>query len=333
MDLDNKKPELLAPGGSVEMVERVFDSGADAVYVGALGFSRRHWDYELTHEGIEGACFIANNKNKKVRVAINTDVDSKYFSDILKKTEDYSRWGAEGLILRTPELIDAVHKEFPNLVIHASVACNIQTKEEMEFYKNIGATQIVASTELNSFKKIKKIKKDADDIGVGLELLILGNRCVGGVGGCELFKYFENQIEEKELIDTDGTKTIKLIGNPNKGGICFRYCQDIENDEIKKRIPDEVYEKFKKIKNEAFAIKDDIRKYIDLNVKTLKIQGREYPVEIVGEITKIYREFIDDYTSGKVINFELWKKRLEYPLRNKDELRDNTTSELLKKVV
>jgi U32 family peptidase len=333
MNLYHQKPELLAPGGSLEMVEKVLESGADAVYVGALGFSRRHWNYELSHEGIEEACFFAENKNKKVRVAINTDVNLKCFPDMLRKFEDYSKWGVEGLILRTPELIKIANKKFPNLVIHASVACNIQTKEQMEIYRNLGANQIVASTELKTYNQIKKIKKDAEDVGVGLELLICGNRCVGGVGGCELFKYFENYIEEKELIDTDGTKTIKLIGNPNKGGICFRYCQNIEDDKIKKRIPEEVYQKFKKIKNEAFVISEDIPKYIDLNVKTLKIQGREYPVSLVGGITKSYRKFIDDYSDGKVIDFELWKRELRELINERDKLREDTTSELLKKVI
>jgi len=47
-----KKVELLSPGGTLEMVEKVLENGADSVFVGALGLSRRS-GYELKHDEVK----------------------------------------------------------------------------------------------------------------------------------------------------------------------------------------------------------------------------------------------------------------------------------------
>ena len=44
--------ELLAPGGSIEMVREALAAGADSVYVGPRGWSRREATYELSHDEV-----------------------------------------------------------------------------------------------------------------------------------------------------------------------------------------------------------------------------------------------------------------------------------------
>ena len=44
--------ELLAPGGSIEMVREALAAGADSVYVGPRGWSRREAAYELSHDEV-----------------------------------------------------------------------------------------------------------------------------------------------------------------------------------------------------------------------------------------------------------------------------------------
>lgn len=324
--------ELLAPGGSLEMVESVLDSGADAVYVGALGWSRRDPRYELTHKQIKKACDLTKEKERKIRVALNTEVANEEIPILLRKIEDYSEWGIEGVIAKTPDLMRDVKKQYPHLVIHASIGCNIKIKEDMQKYKEAGATQFVASTMASSYEDIERLKKEADEEGLGLELLICGNRCVGGVGGCRLYKYFADLYETRQIRDTDGTERVKIIGNPDRGGVCFRPCLDIDNPKIRERLPEAVYQTYKEQLNEAFAISDGIPRYIELGVKTLKIQGREYPTQLIASIVRTYREFIDSHNSEREINFDYWKKRLSYLVEERDKLRGLKTSELISKI-
>lgn len=321
-------PELLGPGGSIKMVEEVFKKGADAVFVGALGFSRRHSDYELTHDEIKYAACIAQSINKKLRVAINTDIDKEQFPSIIRKIEDYIRWGIRDIIVKIPALISLIKKEYPFISIHASIGCNINSIKKLNYYKKIGISQFVISTTLKEMHQIETIKKYADTLNIKTEILIYGNRCISGVGGCRLYKRFKDYFQGIHLEDTDGTKTIKIIGNPDKGGICFRPCIYYKDDKaLLEYFNDKEKKNLEKDGNVFFAARTEVLSYIDLGVHTLKIQGREYPVEIIGEIVEIYRDLIASYIQGKLddIKMKAFKTRFEKIDKKRENARKNMT--------
>ncbi len=322
------------------MVREVLNQGADAVYVGARGFSRRKCAWELEDSQIEEAVRIANDHNGLLRVALNADILEDVLLFLLRKVEKYSRWGVEGVIVKTPVLMKAIHKHYPSMVIHASVGCNIQTKEEMVVYKSYGATQLVASTEINSVKKLAKFKEDADALGLKTEVLIHGNRCVGGVGNCKLHELVADSYIRKVYRDEEGNEIVEYEGYPDRSGSCFRLCllTDAQRLKIlsKRGHPVEMIESInKRISNNpnvAFGILgNELKAYMDLGVETLKVQGREYEVNLISGIIKCYRHLIDAHKMGQDINESIYQHtqdKLADLLFQRDWARTAKTKEL-----
>jgi len=98
--------------------------------------------------------------------------------------------------------------------------------------------------------------------------------------------------------DTDGSRRIKLIGNPDRGGVCYRPCLGNHVPEIAEKFPARVLTYLERSNNEIYNLLDDVPRYLALGVTTLKIQGREYPAPLIGELTRIYWRLIDQEREG-----------------------------------
>jgi len=327
--------ELLAPAGSLEMVDAVSDSGADSVYVGALGLSRRHPKYELTHREIEKASLILKNKKIKLLVALNLEIEQDAIPILLKKITDYKEWGVAGVVLKFPEVMQAVHSAFPDLSIYASIGCNISTYDEMSKYKPF-VNCIAMSTLVKEKEDVKRFIDSAHKAGLKAEILIHGNRCINGVGGCTLYKYFQPEYEECITTDTDGTVRKKILGNPEKGGVCYRPCLGLDIPEVRNRFEPEMLDKIKLEGNVAFTIKpQDLIEYIKAGVDVFKVQGREYSLELISQMVSIYRKIIDkfinygdkcDFSAEETVLFEIDKKRDKSRVEKTDLLHENLLS-------
>jgi putative protease len=211
--------------------------------------------------------------------------------------EVWVRDGIDGVILSDVGVMAAVHRTFPDLTIHASIGANILNDEDICFYREIGVRQVVADTKL-SLKELRSRR----EIEVGVEVLIHANKCYTYLGKCWMSPY--HRLERGQ--DESGKDLFK--GSPNRGGLDYRVCLEAwsllrgNHDRWADRVA---------LKNDAFFLLEDVPHLIDMGVHTLKIQGREYAVDLIGRMIKFYRDLIDTY-SADPHDFDLgpWNARL-----------------------
>ena len=310
--------ELLAPAGNLPMVEAVVANGANAVYAGPRGWSRRRDRFELPEEDIREAVRIAHAGGAKMRVAINTNMQSHEIPPMLQKMERFVAWGVDGAIMTDIGAMAEVHRRFPHLTIHASIGANILNDEDVRFYRSIGVSQVVADTKLT----LKELASRKEQMAVGIEILIHANHCYTYLGKCWMSPY--HRLERT----TDPSGKDQFKGSPNRGGLDYRVC--LESWELYSGATR--WEEQVALKNDAFFLLDDIPRLIDLGVHCLKIQGREYPVPLVGEIVRFYRDLIDRYVvhpKGHPFDLAPWRATLAGIEGGRNAARGETTRLLL----
>ena len=309
--------ELLCPGGTLEMVNGVFDAGADHVYVGAKGFSRRQFSYELDDNEIKDAINIAKKHNKKVSVAINTTIPDEFYPSLHKRIDRWIKDGINGVIVQKLDIIEYMFEKYPDVNVIASTACNIKTKQDIIKYKLYGAKQIIASSDLCTCETVTPFRNYCEEVGVKSEVFLHSNLCPRGIYDsqeerCPFVRAFKPEISkishDEEYVDCFGNIIEKHMGFPDQSGFCYRWCAktDEEREEVLKKYntPEEKIKALNKLAcekpNHYYAITGrDLEQYLKLNFHMLKIAGREYETQVAVNIVKCYRTLIDCILEGK----------------------------------
>jgi putative protease len=310
--------ELLAPAGNLEMVAEVVENGANAVYVGPRGWSRRRDAFEMDDIAVRESIRIAHDGGAKLRVAFNTNMQSKELPGLLRRMASFVDYGADGAIMTDIGAIAEVHRHFPDLTIHASIGANILNNADVAFYRELGVSQVVADTKLT----LKELASRREQLDVGIEILIHANYCYTYLGKCWMSPY--HRLERT----TDETGKDLFRGSPNRGGLDYRVC--LEDWQLYSG--DAKWENHVTLKNDAFFLLEDIPHLIDMGVHCLKIQGREYSVPLVGAIVRFYRELVDAYQAwpkDERFDLEPWKARLITIQADRDAQRGTGTRILL----
>ena len=273
-----KKIELLSPAGDLEKLKYAFLYGADAVYVGGPAFGLRANANNFTLEELKEGVEFAHNLKKKVYVTVNIALHNKEAKELLKYLKELDKIKVDAIIVSDLSILETA-KKHTNLEVHISTQQSTMNKEAAAYLKKEGATRVVLARE-TSKEDIKDIK---ENVPIEVEMFIHGAMCASISGRCVLSNVFTNR-------------------DANRGG-CAQICRwDFD-------LKDEEDNLLKGEKPFTFCTKDlsllkHLKEIIDMNVDSLKIEGRMRSIYYIATVVSTYRRAIDNIYKDKNYTYD-----------------------------
>ncbi len=174
-----KRPEILAPAGSMETLVAALRTGADAVYIGGKKFSARNNATNFSEDELSYAVKLCHRYGAKLYLAVNTiiaDDETQDFCDYIKST---AITGIDGYIVQDLGALDIIRKSVPDAVLHASTQMSVHTAVGVRLLKEMGFVRVVPARELSADTLEKICHEDIET-----EVFVHGALCMSVSGQC-----------------------------------------------------------------------------------------------------------------------------------------------------
>ena len=286
-----KKPELLIPASSLEVLKTAVIFGADAVYIGGEAFGLRAKAKNFTMEEMKEGIEFAHARNVKVYVTANIlahNYDLEGVEEYFKELRDIH---PDALIIADPGVFSIAKRVCPEIERHISTQANNTNYETYRFWYELGAKRVVSAREL-SLEEIRQIRNHIPD-DLEIETFIHGAMCISYSGRCLLSNYF--------------------TGRDANRGACTHPCRwkyaVVEETRPGEYMP--VYENERGtyiFNSKDLCMIDHIPEILESGIDSLKIEGRMKTALYVATVARTYRKAINDCLKSR----ELYEKNLPW---------------------
>lgn len=285
-----KKPELLAPAGSLEKLKVAVHYGADAVFIGGQEFGLRsnagNFTIEEMREGVE----FAKKYGAVIYVTTNIFAHNENMAGLEEYLQAIEGAGVKGIIVADPLIIETCRRVAPNLEIHLSTQQSLSNWKAVKYWKQEGLHRVVLAREVGA-EEMRKMKEEVD---IEIEAFVHGAMCIAYSGRCVL----SNHMTARDS---------------NRGGCCqsCRWDYDLYEtvDGEEKALFDESDAPFAMSPKDLKLI-ESIPHMIELGIDSLKVEGRMKSIHYVATVISVYRKVIDAYCADPE-NFKIKKEWLE----------------------
>ncbi len=278
MEKNRKKPELLVPASSLEVLKTAVIFGADAVYIGGEAYGLRAKAKNFSMEKMAEGIAYAHERNVRVYVTANILAHNYDLEGAAAYFRELGALKPDALIISDPGMFMLAREICPEIDIHISTQANNTNYMTYRFWYEQGAKRVVSAREL-SLQEIREIR---DNIPAEMEIesFVHGAMCISYSGRCLLSSY--------------------LTGRSANRGACTHPCR-WKYALVEETRPGEYMPVFENDRGTyIFNSKDlnmieHIPELVEAGIDSFKIEGRMKTALYVATVARTYRRAIDDY--------------------------------------
>lgn len=271
-----KKPELLIPASSLEVLKTAVIFGADAVYIGGEAFGLRAKAKNFTPEEMREGIAFAHEHGVKVHVTANILAHNYDLEGAKAYFKELSDIKPDALIVADPGMVMLAKENCPGIDIHLSTQANNTNYMTFRFWYDQGIRRVVCAREL-SLKEIREIRENIP-ADMEIESFIHGAMCISYSGRCLLSSYF--------------------TGRDANHGACTHPCR-WKYSIVEETRPGEYLPVFENergtyiFNSKDLCMIEHIPEMMDAGIDSFKIEGRMKTALYVATVARTYRKAVD----------------------------------------
>ena len=273
-----KKPELLMPAGSLEILKTVITYGADAVYLGASELSLRAKAKNFTLPEIKEGIRFAHEHGAKVYIAANVFAHNQDMPKAMRLFLQLKPAKPDALILSDPGLFTLAKSLCPEIPVHISTQANNTNYGTYLFWYQQGIRRVVSAREL-TLPELHEIRAQIPE-DMEIESFVHGAMCISYSGRCLMSNY--------------------LTGRDANQGACTHPCR-WKYHLMEETRPGEFMPVFEDERgtylynSKDLCMIEHIPELVDAGISSFKVEGRMKTALYAATVARAYRTAIDDY--------------------------------------
>lgn len=271
-----KKPELLAPAGTMEKLKIAIHYGADAVYLGGKAFGLRNLAGNFTPGELAEAVDYAHGRGVRVFLTVNAYPGSDELPALRSYLEEIAPIPVDACIVADPGVIAMLREVSPERELHLSTQANTTNWQSALFWQGQGIRRINLARET----PLSGIRAVRDKVSAELEVFVHGALCIAYSGRCLLSSVMSGRPANKGECAHPCRWEYALV-EQTRPGQYFPIAEDGGGSFI--------------FNSKDLCLLPHLPELVASGVDSLKIEGRMKGSYYVASVVRVYRAALDRF--------------------------------------